>query len=51
MNKYNKITLILFVLLVLVLKIDDVNGLLPLMGKTIIIDAGHGGISLAQINK
>lgn len=44
MNKYNKITLILFVLLVLVLKIDDVNGLLPLMGKTIIIDAGHGGV-------
>lgn len=44
MKKYNVLILFTFIIIAILIKIDNVNGALPLVGKTIIIDSGHGGV-------
>lgn len=44
MKKYNFIMLLFFILLAFLFKLDNVEASLPLIGKTIILDAGHGGV-------
>lgn len=50
MNNYYWKMLSLFLILVIVFSFFKANALLPLSGKIIIVDPGHGGTYLSQIN-
>lgn len=44
MKKYNFIILLSFLVCAIILKTDNVYSSLPLIGKTIVLDSGHGGV-------
>ncbi len=44
MKRYSYIILLAFCLFLIILNIDNVNASLPLSGKLIFIDPGHGGV-------
>ncbi len=44
MEKYNRFMLMTFIVLTLIISLTNVSASLPLSGKVIIVDSGHGGI-------